>query len=269
MTAESLRFHYDQLQREATRLAGGLTDLSQRAAVYRHLFLASGGNHTFPLIAAHGALWAGGYFRFGLNLATALSWQYLGRPELRQRQLRKLAAFADVIRDINRRVCIDTYANFHFTRRFGGHPRATQFIPPELLEPLNHLHAACQQGAELAESEKRLIFEAHFRHEQGRVVGPALTNAVTEFDWPTVRALAVRPPVRFAYFPGPTRLWFRNFASQEERIEKGLAAFGLASEAGWPTVDAALKKYQVLPDAYFATPTAYFEELRATILSMA
>ena len=68
MTRESLQSHYDRLQREATLLAGGLTDLSQRAAVYRHLFLASGGNHAFPLIAAHGALWAGGYFRFGMRL---------------------------------------------------------------------------------------------------------------------------------------------------------------------------------------------------------
>ena len=64
------------LTREAERLAGGLRDLAQRATVYHHLFRASGGNHIFPLIAAHGALWAGGYFRFGQRLATALAWQY-------------------------------------------------------------------------------------------------------------------------------------------------------------------------------------------------
>lgn len=85
-----LSFRYQELRTEAEKLAGGLQDLSKRATIYRQIFLASGGNHTFPLIAAHGALWAGGYFRFGLGLGSALSWQYLFEPKLRRRQLEKL-----------------------------------------------------------------------------------------------------------------------------------------------------------------------------------
>jgi hypothetical protein len=53
---DELAREYEALTREGTRLAGGLCDLAQRATVYHHLFRASGGNHAFPLIAAHGAL---------------------------------------------------------------------------------------------------------------------------------------------------------------------------------------------------------------------
>ena len=56
-----LEAYYDSLRSEAERLAGGLNDLAQRATVYHHLYEHSGGNHIFPLIAAHGAMWARGY----------------------------------------------------------------------------------------------------------------------------------------------------------------------------------------------------------------
>jgi hypothetical protein len=267
MTRDELQGRCDDLRREATLLAGGLSDLSQRATVYRHLFLASGGNHAFPLIAAHGALWAGGYFRFGMRLGAALSWQYVGRPAVRRQQLQRLADFADVFRDINRRVCVDTYVNFHFTDRYGQQADADRFVPRELLDPLNRLHAARRADRSLSDAEKQTVFEAHFRHEQAHVVGPTLTAAVADFDWPLLRAIALRPWVKFAYFPGNTCLRFRNFASADERIERGLQAFSLATQVGWSTVDAALQRYRVLPPAFFAAPAAYFADLRTAVLA--
>lgn len=260
MAVVNLAERYEALRVEATTLAGELTDLARRAAVYRHLFLASGGNHAFPLIAAHGALWAGGYFRMGLSLGRLLSWQYLSQPELRQVQLQKLDEFANLFRDINRRVCIDTYTNFHLTRLHGDHPDVGAVLPPELIEPLNRVHTANARSQELSEAEKQLVFEAHFRHEQKHIVGPTLTEGAMKFDWPLVRAIALRPPVRFAYFPRGRYLWFRNFADQEERIEKGLEALSIASRAGWRNVDAALQKYAILPVEYFQRPAAWFAE---------
>jgi hypothetical protein len=76
MRAVSLTSAYDQLYREAAFLAGGLSDFAQRAAVYRQIFRASQGNHAFGLIAAHGALWAAGEFRFGMRVCRLLAWQY-------------------------------------------------------------------------------------------------------------------------------------------------------------------------------------------------
>jgi hypothetical protein len=181
--------------------------------------------------------------------------------------MQRLAAFADAFRDVNRRVCIDTYVNFYFSERYGHHPSAAELVPPVLLDAVNRLHAARRTGRTLSDPEKQVIFEAHFRHEQAHVVGPALEDAVAAFDWPLVRAIALRPPVRFTYFPAGGRLWFRNFASRNERIEKGLAAFRLAARAGWSSVDAALRNYRVLPDAFFAAPADYFAGLRTAILA--
>src|ERR1043166_6952165 len=119
MDLAQLRTAHAAIGAEATRLAGGLLDLAQRATTYHHLYRDSGGNHIFPLIAAHGALWARGYFRFGMGLGRCVALQYALSPRRRRERLQALAAFADVFRDINRRVCIDTYTNYHFVGRFG------------------------------------------------------------------------------------------------------------------------------------------------------
>lgn len=268
MPRSSLQREYERLQKEGTRLAGGLTDLAQRAAVYRHLFLASGGNHAFPLIAAHGALWAGGYFRFGMGLGRLLN--HIDRTSARHDlRIDQLTAFANAFREINRRVCADTYASFHFTRRYGNHPDAVRFVDPEQLEHLGRVHAAVDAGRKLTNTEKRQVFEAHFFSEQQHIVGPTVQQALGDFDWRLMKSIAMRPLVRFAYFPTGTLIWFRNFASSEERIANGLRAFEIAARVGWNTVDAALESYGALPHQYFITPTPWFEQLRTTLLATA
>jgi len=264
---DGLACEYSALTREAERLAGGLRDLAQRATVYHHLYRASGGNHVFPLIAAHGALWAGGYFRFGMQLAKTLSWQYAWSSSLRRQQMEKLEAFADAFRDINRRVCVDTYVSFHFTAKYGDHERILEFISPELLHVLKMVHAAWRSGHELSDEGKKEVFLAHFLDEQRRVVGPAIENAVKAFDWPLVRFIALKPWVRFAYFPYGRRLWFANFADREERIANGLTAFDTAAGAGWHCVEQALSSYDVLPTVFFADPVKYFSDFKAAFLA--
>jgi hypothetical protein len=266
-TVDDLRHHYDDLLREATRLAGGLNDLAQRAAVYHHLYQHSGGNHAFPLIAAHGALWARGYFRFGMRLGWLWSLTDLASPQRRKHRLALLAAFADAFRDINRRVCIETYASYHFTRRFGQHPRAGELIDPALIDALMRLHTARKRGQELPDDEKRLAFEAFFHHEQTNVVGPSIARAVAAFDWPTLRALALRPCIRFAYFPWRRTLWFRDFSNIEERIVNGRQAFALGAQIGWPAVEASLRRYEILSPAFFQDSVGHFDRLRAAALA--
>jgi hypothetical protein len=58
----------DALREEAEDLAGRTGDFAQRAATYHHLYQHSGGNHAFPLLAAHGALWGSKHFRAGMRL---------------------------------------------------------------------------------------------------------------------------------------------------------------------------------------------------------
>lgn len=268
MTDFALQTAYEELKAEATTLAGGLTDLSQRATVYHHIYRASGGNHVFPLIAAHGALWAGGYFRFGLKLGRGLSWPYAWNPRLRRQRLEQLDQFADVFRNVNRQVCVDTYVSFHLTRRFGDHPEIAKYIPANLLAAYEMLHAAGSDNQPLTDAERKTVFEAHFLHEQQTIVGETVQQAVADFEWPLVRFLALRPPVRFAYFPNGRRLWFRNFADQSERITNGFAAFDMGAQVGWKRVEETLADYQTLPTAFFAGPTEYFQTLRNQLLAV-
>ena len=265
LTLDDLRAAFEKLQSDGLRLAGGLNDLSQRATVYHHVFRESGGNHIFPLIAAHGALWARSWFSFGIKLGKVLSWQYALDAQTRRGKLAQLVEFANVFRDINRRVCIDVYANFHFTKRFGDHPDAAEIVPTDLLNALNRIHTANRSGVELTDDERREVFVAHFLSEQKHIVGPAIEKAIADFNWPLLRALALRPVVRFAYFR--RTFLFRNFANREERIARGLLAFNVDADVGWDNVERALRSYDVLSKPFFATPTEYFAALRETILA--
>ena len=158
----------------------------------------------------------------GLKMGELLAvLQFALNPARRREQLAALQEFAKVFRNVNRCVCIDIYTNYHFTARFGHHSEAAEFVDPELLAALNKVHAARDNGRQLSDAEKRDVFEAHFLHEQANVVGPRITAAVAQFNWPLVREIALRPVVNFAYFP--RRIWFRNFGSTAERIDKGLS----------------------------------------------
>ena len=265
ITLDQLRNAFEDLQADGLRLAGGLNDLSQRATVYHHVYKESGGNHVFPLIAAHGALWARSWFSFGMKLGKLLSWQYAFNSETRKNKLTKLEEFANVFRDINRRVCVDVYANFHFTKRYGQHPDASKVVPADLLQAVNRIHSANESGVELTDDERREVFTAHFLSEQQHIVGPTIEKAVAEFDWPLLRSLALRPVIRFAYFRRP--FLFRDFTNKEERIAKGLTAFNAGAKAGWRNVEQDLRKYDVLPEQFFAKPIEYFASLRETILA--
>jgi hypothetical protein len=267
MNAHELRGEYDRLTKEGARLAGRLADVPQRAAVYHHVFFDSGRNHVFPLIAAHGALWARGYFSFGLRLAEWLSWQYALDAALRRRQLAAVTTFADTLRDINRRVCADTYASYHFTAQYGKHPDAAEIVAPELLDSLLRVHTAREAGRELSDGEKLSVFSAHFFNEQEHVVGPTIAEAIAELRWPLVRLIALKPAIRFAYFPRGERLWFADFSNRDERITNGLRAFDLAAQAGWQTTAGAMRDYAILPDEFFADVRSHFAGLRESVLA--
>ena len=267
MAAQPAWDSHAALRREAVLLAGGLSDLAQRAAVYHHLFQHSRGNHVFPLLAAHGALWARGYFRLGMRLGAALSWQHPRSPERRRQRMAALAAFADAFRDINRRVCVETYAIYYASDRPGLLPADGAGIAPALLEQMARCHAARRAGRVLSPGEKRDLFGAFFLWEQDNVVGPAVEAAVAAFDWPLVRRLALTPTVRFAYLPRRKALPFRNFADKAERIERGFQAFDRGADIGWSQVEHALAAYGVMPAGFLAAPADWFRRMRTGVLT--
>ena len=113
------------------------------------------------------------------------------------------------------------------------------------------------------------MFEAHFLNEQEFVVGPTIAEATARLDWPLVKWIALRPTIRFAYFPDGEQLSFRDFSDRQERIRHGLRAFGLAANAGWNETAAALRDYRVLPPSFFADERAHFAALKEMVLAYA
>ncbi|UUY08293.1 hypothetical protein LRS11_21275 [Pseudomonas sp. J452] len=260
---------YQLIHREATLLAGGLSDLAQRAAVYHHLYEDSGGRNVFPLIAAHGALWGAGYFALGMQVGALLSAQYLLQPTVRRDKLRQLQAFADAFRDINRRVCIEAYCAYHFSKRHGHTPGVEDYIQPGLLAALNRCHRAQARHEPLPRPARRELFEAFFLWEQACIVGPAVEQALAALDWPLIRQVALRPRIEFAYFASSRQMKFADFASTHERIEKGLRAYELAERAGLNEVEGALQRYGILPRAFFRDSARHFSELKQHLASSA
>ena len=101
---------------------------------------------------------------------------------------------------------------------------------------------------------------------RSEVVGPYVDAAVKAFGWSTVRAMAMRPNIRFSYIPRRDVLRFRNFADIDERIEKGLLAYDIAEREGFLRVEETLAQYGVLPTDYLKSAEAFFESVRARLL---
>jgi hypothetical protein len=229
-----------QLRAEAIALAGRTCDLTQRASVYQHLYAHSQGNHAFPLLAAHGALWASGYFRSGIRFGSAIArLRALGGADYEQ-VMAGLHRFAEEFRDINRRVCVETYFIYWLTENSSLRIHAESIVPPELLHHMDRCHAARKLGRTLNDLEKRQLFSAFFNWEQTYIVGPSIVRAFAEFDWPLIKYLALRPRINFAYFKNRP-LVFRDFSDTSERIENGLKAFDRACFTGWGDVEGALR----------------------------
>jgi len=252
---------YDRLQREGIALAGGLADLSRRAAVYHHLYADSGGRNVFPLIAAHGALWGSGYFALGSRVGQWCSLADTFQPQRRRQRLAALSTFADAFRDINRQVCARAYTLYHYTRLHGRTPISEAVATPELLDALLACHASMRAGTTFSRAQRGQLFRAFFLWEQQRIVSTGVEQAVGAFDWPRMRRLAMRPRIRFSYFPRDPQMRFHDFASQDERIEKGLRAYALAEQVGLAQVEASLRDYGVLPDAFFGDANGFFRTL--------
>ena len=221
--------------RVATDLAGSTRDAHKRAVVYFSIYEDSGGNFMFPMIASHGSLW-------GVRHTVQLE-RWLGalQPYSRTRVHTWLGAL-DQVRDLNRRVFIEIYSTFYFTRFYGRHPRAGELIKPGLLTLYNEVHAAVARGERLSLSERRQIYYTVFVHEQHDIVDPGIHAAAA--TCPSLLVLLfkhVRP--RFAYFPEGKRLHFSDFTSVDQRNREGLKAMDWAEEVGADRVLQAMGEY--------------------------
>jgi len=238
---------YAALQKEGYLLAGELGDVNRRAWVYRQMYLDSGKRSVFPLIAAHGALWAVGYFKQGRRGGMLLSLRYLFTPQLRRAKMAALEQFADRFRAINRKVCAESYAIYHYTKRHGGDDFIRDVIGDGFADCLCACHDANRDDAEFGRAMREKLFLHFFNWEQEHIVGPAVTDAFAAFDWEIVKDLARRTRLGFSYFGSNFGIKFNNFASTEERIMRGLQVYRRAEDVGLDQVEHALAHYKRSP----------------------
>lgn len=261
-------FHdvYDKLKAEGEVLAGNLMDIRQRVAVLTNMYMDSGRNHAFSQIAAHGALWGLSYFEAGGSLGRLIAYRYCYSPSEKAFRLGILREFSEGFRKVNRQVCIDTYANYEFTKLHGEAAGADEIVPPELLDALNRVHHARRSNVELSPPEKKDVFEQSFRSEQELTVAPGVAKAVSEFECKIMKWLCLHPFVRFTYFPSLRYFLFRDFSDTDERIAKGLRAYDLAERVGWDKVFQAMEYYGQMPASFFRDPVGHFTSLRNDII---
>ncbi len=257
-----LQTAYAAQKQEATRLAGDLLDIPRRGILLDTMYRDSGGNHVFPQLAAHGALWAYRFFEVGGRLGRMIAYRYFYHAKERAYRLGLLDQFAEGFRQVNRQVFIDTWTNYHFAAQYGQESGADQIIQPSLLQALNQVHDARVSQASLSEAQKRAVFEQSFHWEQELTVAPGVQQAIEHFDCPIMIALCTKPIVRFAYFPRMKYMWFKNFADKQERIDKGMRAADLAFRVGWDAVRTSLKSYRLLPAEYWSSPQVVAARLR-------
>ncbi len=233
---------YERFQSEGETMAGELGDFRQRARAYHRLYRHSKGNFAFPLLAAHGALWGAGHMRRGLFVSRVLLMLSPRRGGATAR-LAMVEDFTNALKEINRQVLIKTYVAYQMTRYHADDPRLAEYVAPELSAPLAACHEARRLGQRLPDEDRRNLFEAAFLFEQDFVVGPSIDAALPQFNWPLVRALAMRPPIGFRYFGPLERLWFADFSDKDERIKRGLQAYDIAERQGWDFTEGALANY--------------------------
>lgn len=252
---------YEILRKKGFALAGGLRDLSQRACVYHHMYEDSGNRNVFPLIAAHGALWAAGYFKKGMFGGKVLCIQYLPTPWLIKPRLDSLQAFADKFRDINRRVCAESYALYYYTRSHEENDFIRSVIGPDFARILYECHRANELGNPFSQERREELFRRFFLWEQENIVAPSVTEAYATFHWRAVKYLALRPKIEFSYFGAGYDLSFEDFSSKQERIEKGVMAYRRAERVGLVHVEETLRSYGILPAAFFHHPRAHYQAI--------
>ena len=239
--AISAQERHDQIHAQATLLAGPPANLCKRAVQYHHIYRVSDGIFCFALIAAHGAVWAQWYLkvaRVGAVLLALLDRHAAGNFRTRMAHFH---AYTDALKDINRRVMIKAYTILHFAKDGMVDDAMVDDLPGEIVIELGRLLTKQGSGQAVTAAEKRALYEAFFRWEQDNAVGPSVEAAMAVFDWPIMRNLCLRPWIWFSYFRTGRSLNFKDFTSAEERVEKGLAAFDIATLRGWNKVEKSLR----------------------------
>jgi hypothetical protein len=263
----SLADEYADIRSEATTLAGEPADIPLRAIFLHETYVDSGRNYVFPEVALHGALWADGFFHDVSWIELLLTSLVGDGFEPLSQAMVVAERFADRLQAANQQVFVDTYTNYFFSKRFGTRDGASAFLQPDLLDALNRMHAANASGEPLSRAERGDLFALALAWEQENTVAELVTEAVAEIDDELLKAVMLRPVVRYEYFPAFKFFFFRDFSDKAERTERATQAYETAENRGWSQVADSMQRYGSLPQAYFADRSSFAAALKAELLA--
>lgn len=240
------------LRAEAEECAGEPRSVVKRASHLLEIYHHSNGNHTFPLIALHGALWGHNFIQFSETVLHGyFSVRWCHRPQEKQRRVSALWCYNNSILAFNRQVFIDTWTSYYFSQEY---PELTGCydldLPCDLIQGLQTLARANRDGISLTTETKLAVFTASLLFEQDNVAQP-VSDLCRELDWPAhnrfcktlMNDLLTQPIVRFHYFPHDVCFWFENFSSREERVARAVQSFEIANQQGWNVVVDSVRSY--------------------------
>jgi hypothetical protein len=258
MSAESV---YEIISNDAVRLGGRFSDMPGRAAVYHHLYLMSGGNFIFPLIAAHETLWARWYLFLAKLGANFLALFDVSCKMSRRDKMKTYHKYINTFKKNNRDVMTMSYRTFHFTRLYGGHEFVCATMPKRLVTSFLRCHQFSFNGQTMPLGEQRQFFEDFIRWQAGSITGLAFTNAYDEFDWPLARWFCTRPWVKFSYFGLGRSHKYKNYCDAEERTQKTLKSFDWAAKKPWALIEKNLTSNPFFPRKFTFDANTYFSDL--------
>jgi len=258
MSVESV---YEVISNDAVRLGGRFSDMAQRAAVYHHLYLMSGGNFTFPLIAAHETLWARWYLFLAKLGANFLALFDVSCKMSRRDKMKAYTQYINTFKKSNRDVMTLSYRTFHFTRLYGDHAFVCATMPKRLKTAFLRCHQLSNKGQKMSPAGQRQFFEDYIHWQNANSIGSAFTDAFDAFNWPLAKWFCSRPWVWFSYFGFGRGHIYNDYCDGEERSQKSLQAFDWAAQKSWKSVEENLTGNPFFPHKFTFDAHTYFADL--------
>jgi len=252
---------YEVIANDAVRLGGRFSDMPQRAAVYHHMYLMSGGNFIFPLIAAHETLWARWYLFLAKLGANCLALFDISCKLSRRDKMKAYHKYVNTYKKNNRDLLAESYKIFHFTRLYADHEYVCASMPIRLRELFLRCHQLSSGHQKMSHAEQRQFFEEFVRWHHSHVSGTSFVDAYHAFDWPLAKWFCARPWIKFSYFGLGQNLVYKNFTDTEERIQKNMKAFDWAVKKSWASVEKSLTHNPFFPRNLTFDATTYFSDL--------
>ncbi len=223
----------EQLQEEASALAGRRQDAVQRAIAYHHLYQHSDGANGHALLAAAGALKLDETIGRMARQARWRGWRLGG--EARAALLGRVAEFGETLRALDARRCESLVLAYRLAVTPGLGGEARRRLAPGLLAGFT--------GGRSGAARRTLFLAQQALVEDG--IGVELEQAIVTLGWPLAP---------------------RAVAKAITTLRVPLSAFDRAEARGWGRVEAGFSASAALPPRYAANPGRHYYALQRALL---